>query len=422
MACELSVPFLRAMDRPGADWRAGLPVLEAPGVVIREPRLSDAGSLCAMLATDAVARFMSQPPATPEAFAHFIAWIQAERHAGRCLCYGLVPAAETYAVGLIQVRQLEPAFGTAEWGFALGQPYWGTGLFVKSARLAVDFAFREIGVHRLEARSAIQNGRGNGVLGKIGAVPEGVLRESLIAQQQRADQVLWSLLSEDWLAAHPNRLYERRPPLTGEPEVPKPRSGPARERPAWRDGLPVLRGTRFTMRELVRSDGAAFLRLLTTSEVVRFILPPPNTLEGFEQFVAWTHERREAGTHVCFGVVPDGQPDAVGVFQLQQLDPTFRTAEWGFALGSPYWGTGLFAEAAQIVLEFAFDTIGVHRLEARTAMANGRGNGALRKVGAVREALLRRSFLLGGAYSDDFLWAVLAEDWRRARAGTGGSR
>ena len=79
----------------------------------------------------------------------------------------------------------------------------------------------------------------------------------------------------------------------------------------------------------------------------------------------------------------------------------------------PYWGTGLFVEAANLVLAFAFDTMGVHRIEARTALANGRANGALRKLGAAREGRLRRSFLVGNEYHDDVLWALLADDWRR---------
>ena len=68
-------------------------------------------------------------------------------------------------------------------------------------------------------------------------------------------------------------------------------------------------------------------------------------------------------------------------------------------MGSEFWGTGMFAEGARLVLDFAFDVIGVHRLEARAAVANGRGNGALRKIGAVQEGLLRRSFLRNGQLS-----------------------
>ena len=63
---------------------------------------------------------------------------------------------------------------------------------------------------------------------------------------------------------------------------------------------------------------------------------------------------------------------------------------------------------SRAVAEFAFDTVGVHRLEARAAVKNGRGNGALRKIGAVQEGLLRKSFLKDGEYLDQALWAILA--------------
>jgi RimJ/RimL family protein N-acetyltransferase len=64
------------------------------------------------------------------------------------------------------------------------------------------------------------------------------------------------------------------------------------------------------------------------------------------------------------------------------------------------------------MLQFAFDTVGVHRLEARAAVRNGRGNGALRKMGAVQEGMLRKSFQKNGEYLDQALWTVLDEDWR----------
>ena len=69
-----------------------------------------------------------------------------------------------------------------------------------------------------------------------------------------------------------------------------------------------------------------------------------------------------------------------------------------------------------MVVDFAVETLGVHRLEARAAVANGRGNGALRKLGAVQEGVLRRSFLKNGEYLDQMLWSILDEEWRQAKA------
>jgi ribosomal-protein-alanine N-acetyltransferase len=180
----------------------------------------------------------------------------------------------------------------------------------------------------------------------------------------------------------------------------------------WRQSLPVLTGSTVLLRELRLSDAPSLLAMLSTDEVSRFISPPPTTVEGFERFIAWTHRERAAGNYVCFAVVPHGMDTAIGIFQVRQLEPGFATAEWGFALGSAFWGTGIFLDGAKMVVDFTFDVIGAHRLEARAAVANGRGNGALRKIGAVQEGVLRKSFLRNGEYLDQTLWTILNDDWR----------
>jgi len=184
----------------------------------------------------------------------------------------------------------------------------------------------------------------------------------------------------------------------------------------WRQGLPVLVGSTVTMRELRASDAPSLFALLTAEEVSRFISPPPSSVEGFERFIAWTHRERAAGNYVCFGIVPHGMDSAIGIFQVRQLEPGFGTAEWGFAMGSSFWGTGAFMDGAKMIVDFAFDVVGTHRLEARAAVANGRGNGALRKVGAIQEGILRKSFLRNGEYLDQTLWTILDEDWRRSKS------
>ena len=180
----------------------------------------------------------------------------------------------------------------------------------------------------------------------------------------------------------------------------------------WQQGLPTLAGEQVVLRELRASDAASLFALLTTEEVSRFISPPPTTVEGFERFIAWTLRQRRAGSYVCFAVTLDSTDTAIGIFQLRELEPGFGTAEWGFAIGSAYWGTGVFQDGADLMINFAFETVGVHRLEARAAVKNGRGNGALQKVGAVQEGLLRKSFLKNGEYLDQALWTILNDEWK----------
>ena len=182
----------------------------------------------------------------------------------------------------------------------------------------------------------------------------------------------------------------------------------------WKAGLPVLTEGQVVLRDLRASDAASLFALLTTEEVARFISPPPTSVEGFERFIAWTHRERAAGKYACFAVTVKGYDTAIGIFQVRDLASGFDTAEWGFAIGSEFWGTGIFEAGANLVLEFAFDTIGVRRLEARAAVKNGRGLGALAKVGAVQEGVLRQSFSKDGRFLDQVLLAILDKDWRAA--------
>jgi RimJ/RimL family protein N-acetyltransferase len=184
----------------------------------------------------------------------------------------------------------------------------------------------------------------------------------------------------------------------------------------WTTGLPVLQGRKMMLRELVKTDALSLLSMLSTEEVARFISPPPTTPQGFEKFVQWAQREREAGNQITFGMVPEGCEHAVGLVQVRAIAPRFSVAEWGFALGSPFWGTGIFLAGARMTLDFAFQNTAVNRLEARAVVQNGRGNGALRKLGAVQEGVLRGSLLKDGKHLDQIMWSIVAQDWFQAKA------
>jgi RimJ/RimL family protein N-acetyltransferase len=184
----------------------------------------------------------------------------------------------------------------------------------------------------------------------------------------------------------------------------------------WTTGLPVLKGRRIMLRELVKSDALSLMSMLSTEEVAKFISPPPTTPQGFEKFITWAQRERQAGNQFTFGMVPEGCGHAVGLVQVRAIAPRFSVAEWGFAVGSPFWGTGLFLASARMTLDFAFQRTAVNRLEARAVVQNGRGNGALRKLGAVQEGVLRGSLLKDGKYLDQIMWSIISQDWFQAKA------
>jgi ribosomal-protein-alanine N-acetyltransferase len=193
----------------------------------------------------------------------------------------------------------------------------------------------------------------------------------------------------------------------------------------WRFNLPTLVGGDVVLREVRASDAHALVSLLTSPEITRFISTPPQTAERFERFIAASQRLRSAGEGACFAVTLRDYDTAIGIFQVRQANAsedqarqiggTIGVAEWGFAIGSMFWGTGVFEQAAALVMEFAFEHVHAHRLEARCAVKNGRGGRALAKLGAVPEGILRNAFACGDEYLDQTLYAIVEHDWRECR-------
>lgn len=176
----------------------------------------------------------------------------------------------------------------------------------------------------------------------------------------------------------------------------------------WRAGLPILRNGRVYLRELQPSDAPALYGIAHLPEVARHSWPAPPNVAAFEQYIEWASAERASGKYVSYGIVPTGGSAAVGLFELRPLQPHFFRAELGVLIDPSHWGSGVFSSAASLLVRFAFDVIGVHRIEARTNVDNARGNAALGKIGARAEGRLRAAFVRDSDPVDQNLWAIVA--------------
>ena len=92
-------------------------------------------------------------------------------------------------------------------------------------------------------------------------------------------------------------------------------------------------------------------------------------------------------------------------------------ASIGWMLGCRYQGQGLATEAARALLDFGFGSMGLHRIFARTGRANTRSWLLMERLGMRREAHFRESDKVLDEWADEFVYAILAPEWRHARAG-----
>jgi ribosomal-protein-alanine N-acetyltransferase len=179
----------------------------------------------------------------------------------------------------------------------------------------------------------------------------------------------------------------------------------------WREELPTLTARTVTLREPAASDLGPLVDLLSLSDATRFSVDEPVSDVAVQQFIERVARDRAAGISFTYVITLSATRTVVGLMQVRQLDPSFEAAEWECTIAPSSRSSGVFLEAARLVGSFAFGSVGAHRLEARVLLRNGRANGALRKLGAVQEGILRRSLRLGGEYLDQVLWSMLKEDW-----------
>jgi len=179
----------------------------------------------------------------------------------------------------------------------------------------------------------------------------------------------------------------------------------------WRTELPSLTGRVVSLREPVTQDLGPLVDLLSLGDATRFGMDEAVSEVGVQELIERIARERANGLAFTYVITLAAARTIVGLVQVRQLDPSFEAAEWECTIAPSSRGSGIFLEAARLVGSFAFGTLGTHRLEARVLLQNGRANGALRKLGAVQEGILRRSVRRAGEYFDQVLWSVLKEDF-----------
>lgn len=165
------------------------------------------------------------------------------------------------------------------------------------------------------------------------------------------------------------------------------------------------------MREPATPDLGELFDLLSLRDSTHFALDEPVTEVAVQQLIDRAIRERSAGTSFTYIITLASSRGLVGLLQVRQLDPMFEAAECECTVAPSARGTGVFMEVARLAGSLAFGTVGVHRLEARVLLDNGRASGALRKLGAVQEGVLRRSVRRHGEYLDQVLWSMLKDDW-----------
>ena len=96
-----------------------------------------------------------------------------------------------------------------------------------------------------------------------------------------------------------------------------------------------------------------------------------------------------------------------------EWDP--RLAEVGFTLGLPYQHQGFAAEAVTAVLEYAFTTLNIHRIQAVTDVENAASIALLERIGMRQEGHFLENVWFRGKWGSEYHYAILEAEWKARR-------
>jgi ribosomal-protein-alanine N-acetyltransferase len=180
--------------------------------------------------------------------------------------------------------------------------------------------------------------------------------------------------------------------------------------------FPILETPRLLLREIVRADASAILRIRGDAEVTRYNTGDP--YESLEDAIALIddmallyRQKRELRWGITLKGVEGLTHGVIGMCGYNYWVAADHRASIGYDLARAFWRDGIMTEALRAVLGFGFAQMSLNRIEADVAVENTASIKLLRKLGFRKEGLQREQFFEDGLYHDLMLFGLLRREY-----------
>ncbi len=175
----------------------------------------------------------------------------------------------------------------------------------------------------------------------------------------------------------------------------------------------IRRGRRVAIRHPQPDDADELIVLHQSSRALHHPwVAPPRTPDQVATYL----ERCRRDDTVCFLVCHLDDQSIIGAVNLSRIYyGHFQSASMGYYLGAGHTGSGYMTEAIALIPDHAFDTLGLHRIEANIQPANHASPAVVQRLGFTQAGYSRHYLKINDVWCDYTRWAMLAEDWSDLR-------
>lgn len=180
---------------------------------------------------------------------------------------------------------------------------------------------------------------------------------------------------------------------------------------------PTLHTGRLRLRPFCDADEKDLFALHSNAYVLRFWDAPPwSERARAERFIAACRQLAVDGSGARLAVDRASDGAFIGWCGLTRWNPDYRSAALGYCFAEAAWGHGYATEAAGALLQWAFDTLDLNRVQAEADTRNVASARVLEKLGFVREGTLREDCVVNGEVSDSWVYGLIRREWQHGCA------
>ncbi len=178
--------------------------------------------------------------------------------------------------------------------------------------------------------------------------------------------------------------------------------------------LPELTTSRLTLRKMLVADTSDMYEYASRRDVTQYLTwnPHPDKLYT-KEYLQYIGGRYNAGMFYDWAVIYEPDQKMVGTCGFTAFRCADDCAEVGYVLNPAYWGKGIAIEALERVMEFGFEELKLHRIEARFMEGNDRSLHVMQKVGMTFEGIQRHGMFIKGEYINVGTCAILYDEWKK---------
>jgi [ribosomal protein S5]-alanine N-acetyltransferase len=179
----------------------------------------------------------------------------------------------------------------------------------------------------------------------------------------------------------------------------------------------LIDGERIQLRDFESTDLDAMTAISGDPEVTSYLSFDTRTRDQQARLLAADIERAQADPRPDYylAIIEKSTGLLVGFVRIGLM--AHSAGELGYAMRKDRWRHGYTAEASAMMLDFAFTTLGLHRVQAACGPENTGSQALLEKLGFTREGQLRDHVFTNGAWRDSLLYSILGREWHSTSYG-----